>query len=630
MYIAFSLRRYFFVFVFLFLSIESIGQRNDFHYYTKLISTAEFVVEGKVFASESLWDRQHRNIYTCYSLEIKNDLKGTVRDQIKVVVKGGRVNDTWQLIIPSIEFQVGDEGYFLLDPLSENLFEKEGNAYVLSSGSQSFLLYGGKDAKTQYFNEEGDLFLRAIENVADKPVTKKYSPVEVKSGVATQIIDSISPHILTAGTQDILNIYGSGFGATKDLSKVWFVLSDRPEYIYSNDLFEYLTWSDSLIQIYVPYKAATGKVTVEVNSKKLNSSDTLQIRYACTNSSRTNEPVYLVNMNEQGGYSWHLHSNLSRYEPAAEIITESINEWVCATSVPWRIESDVKSEQAKDGQNTIAFGSVANSVDEMGQTSLFMNTYPESGNDTWVLEEIDIMLSDSDEWCFTGDCEGTDKYDFKTVIMHHLAHALLIDHVNNPDDLMNYSLEKGEVREMGENNIECAGYILSKSEELNHPDFMTINPYQFESPVVNRNKDTLSTSYIFTSYQWYDADGIIPGATESVYVATKTGEYHLEGINEFGCSMVSEPVEVFILDNHATTGEILLYPNPTQDELHIESVNPFDEAIFFNILGQKILQVALDPESTTNTFQLGGLPKGVYTVWLINTEEKIRRKFVVY
>ncbi len=631
MYMKFNLWKYCLSFLTLFISLVSVGQNNEVQNYTELIQSAECVVEGKIVASESYWDRQHRNIYTSYSIEVGNILKGSAEEQITVTVKGGKVDQTWQLVVPSVELQVGEAGVFLVNKETEDINSlRSGCNYTLTYGDKSVFLFSDNHSTPERIEQNTDSFFKIVETVSGKLLHHTFVPDNLKSAEATQVVDSIYPRVLTAGTDDIISIAGSGFGNEQNSSKVWFKLSDRPEYIFSNDVFKYITWTDTLIQLYVPYKAASGTIAVEVNNKKMYSSQSITIRYACTNDARTNDPVYMINANGLGGYSWRMNSNLSTYSQAKDIVTQSVNDWICATSVPWRIGGDVKSVEGKDGESTISFGPVTNSIDVMGLASLFMSNHPVDGNDVWILEEVDITLSDANDWCFTGDCSGSDKYDFKTVVMHQLAHALLIDHVNTPGDLMYYSLGKGEIRDLGLDNIECAEYNLNKSAELNHPDYMTINPYQFEPPVVNRNEDTLSTSYVFNSYQWYDTDGLIPGATESVYVATKTGEYYLEGINEFGCAQVSEAVEVFITNNHSTTGEVLLYPNPMKEELHIEYATPFTEAIFFNTLGQKILRVQLDPENTKTTFHLGNLPAGVYSVWLISNEEKVRRKFVVY
>ncbi len=631
MQIGFNLRKFCLSFLTLFISLVSIGEQHDSRYYTELINSSEFVVEGKILSSESYWDRLHRNIYTSYTIGVENILKGTVEERITVAVKGGRVNQTWQLVVPSVELQVGAVGVFLINPVTDATIEsKPGMKYELADGGKGVFLFSGNHSGLERIKPEEESFFNALETVTGKFLYHTFVPDYLKSVAATQNIDSIYPSVLTAGTNDILSIKGSGFGNVQDSGKVWFVFSDRPEYIFSNDVFKYITWTDSLIQLYVPFKAASGTIAVEVSNKRMYSSQRLTIRYACTNNARTNNPVYMINTNGLGGYSWHLHSNLNTFEQAKDIVIQSVNDWICATSVPWRIGNEVKSVEGKDGESTISFGPITNSTDEMGLTSLFMSNHPVDGNDVWVLDEVDITLSEVSDWCFTGNCEGSDKYDFKTVVMHHLAHALLIDHVNNPDDLMHFRLGKGTIRNVNTDNIECAEYNLNQSAELNHPDFMTINPYQFEVPVIKRNEDTLSTSFIFSSYQWYDVDGLIPGATESVYIASKTSEYYLEGINEFGCSQFSATVEVFVMNNNVTPGELLLYPNPTQDELHVEYAEPFTEAIFFNVLGQKILHVQLAPESTQTTFHLGSLPGGVYSIVLLSNEEKIERKFVVY
>lgn len=73
------------------------------------------------------------------------------------------------------------------------------------------------------------------------------------------------------------------------------------------------------------------------------------------------------------------------------------------------------------------------------------------------------------------------------------------------------------------------------------------------------------------SYQWYFNGNAIDGATDQVYVATEDGLYSVEVTNEFGCSDISDEVNV-IADSIGDQDQIMVvaYPNPAQDVLYIQ------------------------------------------------------------
>ena len=46
----------------------------------------------------------------------------------------------------------------------------------------------------------------------------------------------------------------------------------------------------------------------------------------------------------------------------------------------------------------------------------------------------------------------------------------------------------------------------------------------------------------YSSYQWYDQDGIIEGAIFNQYIIEQSGTYYLEVTNEYGCKAMSAGV----------------------------------------------------------------------------------------
>ena len=61
--------------------------------------------------------------------------------------------------------------------------------------------------------------------------------------------------------------------------------------------------------------------------------------------------------------------------------------------------------------------------------------------------------------------------------------------------------------------------------------------------------NTLSTDSSYFGLQWYFYDSPIPNATDTFIIASSSGLYSLVGINEFGCTSVSDDVLVVICDS---------------------------------------------------------------------------------
>ncbi len=134
-------------------------------------------------------------------------------------------------------------------------------------------------------------------------------------------------------------------------------------------------------------------------------------------------------------------------------------------------------------------------------------------------------------------------------------------------------------------------------------------------PVITSSADTLFCTPAF-SYQWYDASGIIPGATDSFYVYPQPGSYFVIVTDSNGCAS-SSSVILTGLPGYPETGPGRVYPNPTNGlftfqpgEFGIRPVNISIE----HINGSGIKDFRILPDEALNRIQLDltGLPAGVY------------------
>jgi len=104
-----------------------------------------------------------------------------------------------------------------------------------------------------------------------------------------------------------------------------------------------------------------------------------------------------------------------------------------------------------------------------------------------------------------------------------------------------------------------------------------LNDIAIEQPdpvVVNVTADnaTLTATGGFAQYQWFFQDNPAPDATDSVFVATETGNYRVEVVNADGCPGVSETIQVTITSLPADLGleRVKFSPNPFRETLRLE------------------------------------------------------------
>ncbi len=167
------------------------------------------------------------------------------------------------------------------------------NSYQPYASVQGFARYDelrgrASDVFTTYTDIEQELHRAVVARTGEPVVMKAYSvpkPAEVrtaKSGMVPVIV-SISPTTVTAGTNDVLTITGTGFEASDGgtNSRVFFAnADDGGNTIIAAPAGLVSSWSDTQIQVRVPSRAGTGSVTVQTaSSQQATSAATLTIEY---------------------------------------------------------------------------------------------------------------------------------------------------------------------------------------------------------------------------------------------------------------------------------------------------------------------------------------------------------------
>jgi hypothetical protein len=129
--------------------------------------------------------------------------------------------------------------------------------------------------------------------------------------------------------------------------------------------------------------------------------------------------------------------------------------------------------------------------------------------------------------------------------------------------------------------------------------------------------------------QWYDQNGIIPGATEPDYTALEAGQYYVI-VTLNGCS--SSPSNIVELFNESvgvgpSLALIKIFPNPMKEELMIEVMGNMKTLNYeiLNSLGESLVAGSFVHQALVNT---NSFPSGLYMVKVSMGQEVIMKKVV--
>lgn len=131
--------------------------------------------------------------------------------------------------------------------------------------------------------------------------------------------------------------------------------------------------------------------------------------------------------------------------------------------------------------------------------------------------------------------------------------------------------------------------------------------------------DLLSSTVTGVSYQWFFQNNPIPGSNSQDYLATSTGHYHVEVTLANGCTATSDQLYhgmTFI--EEMTIGTIVLFPNPTKENLNLRIENAQGSQLAISIVDQTGRSIQKS-NYTINQFisiDLRDLESGVYYVLL--------------
>ena len=136
--------------------------------------------------------------------------------------------------------------------------------------------------------------------------------------------------------------------------------------------------------------------------------------------------------------------------------------------------------------------------------------------------------------------------------------------------------------------------------------------------------NTLITSS-FSNYQWTLNGNDIPGATSSTLVIYPPyGTYTCYCVSPEGCVSETDPYTVLAAISEKHQDQIRIYPNPSSDEITIQSSSPILEIEFKDASGRLV-----QPEKIKDqTWSIRTLSRGLYEVTFETSNEKFHSKIM--
>lgn len=178
--------------------------------------TSDVIVEGRIVAQNSFWNDNHSSIYTENQIEVFKSFKGSDRDTISIISRGGIVDDQFQIVSHAIEFQLLEEGLFFCKNFSVLNFPTSG--ILMLNDINGFIKYSygrerfqATDRFTAYNNLKTELYEHITQQTASEYVVKKKNSLEknIEAWLEETLTVVSNTDILIEFTFDNINLIGT-------------------------------------------------------------------------------------------------------------------------------------------------------------------------------------------------------------------------------------------------------------------------------------------------------------------------------------------------------------------------------------------------------------------------------------
>ena len=447
------------------------------------------VVEAQVLDARSFWDVGHRRLFTRHRLRVFSLLKGQVADTtgLVVITEGGRLGLDQQILTNTLRLTAGQQGILFLTPT--NWAGVPGPAFTPFGSEQGFIEYnpaeGSATEPFRTYSALGANFYQEIAQLTKQPRRVLFTnpalvPVvqPARRGTLAPSITGFSPQILPAGSGAVLTISGSGFGTSRGSGFVEFKNADDggATRVKAREA-DYLTWTDTQIQVRVPsaanggqpasngHPAGSGRVRITTADQQTGESPgPVTIIYALTNVESTDGTVLQrpnhVALNTSGGITFRFGPSFTPNPAATAAWQRALTTWRCQTGMNWEVGPTAPTDAiADDNQNIVAFDAGAQlPALVLGRTtSYYRGCFAPSGEVIFRVKEIDMQFDDAAAFQFGPLPPIVPQIDFESVAVHELGHAQQLGHLILPNAVMHYAVARGQQTRTLNPNSDVAG-----------------------------------------------------------------------------------------------------------------------------------------------------------------------------
>lgn len=457
----------FFTILFVLIMKPAKASLHDVHELSTLAKEAEAVMRVQVVNSYVLENNNNHLFYTYYNLKIFDIFSGDSLS-IPLMIHGGAIANRMQR--SSAEYYAA-EGEILLICVRK-VFDFRGEAVWRPVNAsvglfpEGFIHSAGRVALNQNIIQAHDISLSTTGFIKSGIIPLPLPYTEK----ALVLIRSMSPLNIHAGNGEILTIDGFGFGdffvpgslSFRDANKGGVQYFPCPP-------ANVISWSDKQIRVKVPAGAGSGQVIIDNGANAATSSSSLTINWGLINTGNPDAvyPSAAVKINDNGGYEILINERFQLSSDYRAAFERALQTWRCKSMVNFTIKGESSiTGTASDEKNVVSWDDY-NQLDP-GVIGLCYCYYASCEQGKWYLEELDLIFKENVPWHSGADMPSPQTYDFETVALHELGHAQQLSHVINQNDLMHYSLAKGQAQKVpGNFNLDGVGEWFRLSESWN-------------------------------------------------------------------------------------------------------------------------------------------------------------------